>query len=203
MRSLYTMIGGLVAISGCGPDETVRVPGGPPTAAQLCTQTDAMTPSSVPSLPLARVIEGGGIGCFRVGDPVRSIGQPAHVIADTVVQGMEGMMERRLSVTIGGDTVIATVSNDTIRRIVITDQRFHTIDSLGVGTELDRLLAMPGAKALEGEGRLFVTVPTHCGLSFRLAAVRGSRGGTTDELVRAVLHRNTPVDQVLVVGCRP
>lgn len=204
VRALFTMIGGLVAISGCGPGETVPVPGDPPPAAQPHTTTDVTTPLSGPvPTPGYRVVDGGGIGCFRVGDPVSSIGTATPVIFDTVVQGMEGMMERQLRARIGGDTLMVTVSNDTIRRLVITNPRFHTTDSLGVGTELDRLLAVPGATVLEGEGRLFVTVPTHCGLSFRLAAIRDGRGGTTDELVRAVLQRNTPVDQVLIIGCRP
>ncbi len=211
VRPLLIMIGGLVAISGCRPGETVPVPGDQPPAAQPFTTTDATTPPFVPAPPLVvpapplgyRVVDGGGIGCFRVGDPVSSIGTATPVISDTVVQGMEGMMERQLRATIGGDTLMVTVSNETIRRLVVTNPRFRTTDSLGVGTELDRLLAVPGATALEGEGRLFVTVPTHCGLSFRLAAIREGRGGTTDELVRAVLQRNTPVDQVLIIGCRP
>ena len=183
----------LVACQARDANPPVADSTGPPVAA---------VPPSAPSAPLAyRVVDGGGIGCFRVGDPVSAIGANTPVISDTEVQGMEGMMERQLRVTIGGDTVIATVSQDTVRRLVIMSPRFHTSDSFGVGAELDRLLAVPGATALEGEGRLFVTVPTHCGLSFRLAAIREGRGGTTDELVRAVLQRNTPVDQVLVFGC--
>lgn len=156
---------------------------------------------STPPVPTVPAMSGDGVGCFQVGMTVARALAECPAFADTIVQGPEGMMVRELRTGVHDGGLVARADRDTVRRVLVTDSRWRTADSLGVGTELDRLLAQPGATAIEGEGRLFVTLPGHCGLSFRLDARRGAAVESIDELVRTVLQRNTVVDQVLVFGC--
>lgn len=181
--------------AGCQPSAD-RAAG--PDAAR--PESLSATEESPPASPM--VLSGAGVGCVRIGDAVATLRASCDVVSDTTVPGPEGMTQRVLVVRVGAGTLPVTVADDSIYRAVVTDPAIRTADSLGVGSELDDLLARPGATAIEGEGRLFVTLPSHCGLSFRLAALRDGRAGSTDELVRTVLPRNTAVDEVLVIGCR-
>lgn len=181
--------------------------------ALACSPADAppVRDDSIPLEPVVTappsdttaVLSGRGVGCLRIGMRVSDVSVGCTVATDTVVPGPEGTQERELRIGVGPGLLAATVVADTVSRIVVTDPRWRTADSLGVGSELDDLLARDGARAIEGEGRLFVTLPSHCGLSFRLDARRGTFAGPVDELVRTSLQRNTPVDQVIVYGCAP
>jgi hypothetical protein len=73
----------------------------------------------------------------------------------------------------------------------------RTADSVGVGTP-GRALRRPGARVLAGEGAMFVTLPTHCGLSFRLRGVRFGRLSSP-----AQIPDTAGVDEVLAIGCGP
>ncbi len=161
----------------------------------------SLPPVAVDSTPTLPAMSGTGVGCFQIGMSVTNARAACPTLADTVVQGPEGMMVRELRSGPDEGGLVAWVEGDTVRRVLVTDPRWRTVDSLGVGTELDKLLALPGAAPIEGEGRLFLTAPSHCGLSFRLNAHRGAAVESIDELVRTVLQRNTLVDQVLVIGC--
>ncbi|MBA2292748.1 MAG: hypothetical protein H0W15_09885 [Gemmatimonadales bacterium] len=191
MARASTMFAAAAFLAACGAGDRDAAP------------VDSASPSVavVDSMPPIAVMSGNGVGCFQIGMSVPSASGACPALADTVVQGPEGMMVRELRSGADDGGLVAWIEADTVRRVVVTDLRWRTVDSLGVGTELDALLARPGATAIEGEGRLFVTLPTHCGLSFRLAARRGAAVESIDELVRTVLQRNTLVDQVLVFGC--
>lgn len=191
MARVSTMFAAAAFLSACGAGERDPTP-----------LDSAFPPVAVAdSMPPIAVMSGNGVGCFQIGMSVPSASGACPALADTVVQGPEGMMVRELRSGADDDGLVAWIDADTVRRVVVTDLRWRTVDSLGVGTELDVLLARPGATAVEGEGRLFVTLPTHCGISFRLDARRGAAVEPIDELVRTVLQRNTLVDQVLVFGC--
>jgi hypothetical protein len=148
-------------------------------------------------------IENAGVGCLRIGAPATDVHHPCRVVSDTTKLGAEGMPERRIvAIVPPDDTLSATIADDSVWRIEVTSGTILTADSLGVGTPLRRLLAEPGARALEGEGRIFITVPRHCGLSFQLAAVRpDSELARPIDVVVRHLPPTTPVSRVLVVGC--
>ncbi len=161
----------------------------------------SLPPVAIDSTPAIQAMSGAGVGCFQIGMSAASARDACPVLVDTVVPGPEGMMVRELRTNSDSGGLVGWVVGDTVRSVMVTDPRWRTADSLGVGTELDELLARPGATAIEGEGRLFVTIPSQCGLSFRLDAHRGAAVESIDELVRSVLQRNTLVDKVLVIGC--
>jgi hypothetical protein len=183
----------LAAVSvACGsPREPERRDSAPSAPAGSTTAPVSMHPP---------ILSGKGIGCARIGDSVATLRRSCNVLSDTVVQGAEGMPERLLIVRIHGASVTATPFDDVIGRIVVADSTLRTGDGLGVGSTLAELLARPGVGTIEGEGRVFVTIPAHCGLSFQLAARRDGRGGTTRDVVFA-FPRATVVERVLIFGC--
>lgn len=148
------------------------------------------------------IISNSSAGCLRIGAAVADLGGRCRVLYDRVGPGLEGMPERRIAVMGGTDTLEATVVNDSIWRIDVLSESFRTSDSLGVGTSVARLLSEPAARGIQGEGRLFVVRPDHCGLSFELAATAPDSiaGRPADDIVR-MLPPETPVRRVLVIGC--
>lgn len=144
-----------------------------------------------------------GIGELLIGRSANDIRRACTVLRDTVEQGAEAIAQRLLAVDAGRDTLIALVDGEKIWRIEVNGSAFRTIESIGVGTRLHRLLDHDGVKASEGEGLLYVTLPSHCGLSFRISHVPED-DEHRDTWTRSDLERlssATVVDQVLIVGC--
>jgi hypothetical protein len=124
------------------------------------------------------------------------------VVRDTTALRGEGESARVIEVVVGGDTVEAEVVEGRIWRIGIVSPVFRTSDSLGVGTRLPVLLAQQGLRPLSGEGRVFVTMESHCGLSFQLSIADTGRAAgrwTVEELRR--LPDVIDVTRVLIIGC--
>lgn len=150
-----------------------------------------------------RTVTGAGIGALRIGATVDSVRTQCMVARDTVVMGVEGSPGRIVAVAFGVDTIQAEVVDGRVWRIDVGRAGFTTADSLGVGSTLGELLRYPGATAAAGEGKLFVLLRDHCGLSFRLATRPGdlARAGYDEAGLRA-LPSTTLVDRILIVGCR-
>jgi hypothetical protein len=148
------------------------------------------------------VLDGGGVGALRIGALVDSVRARCALVRDTTELRAEGLPVRVIAVAVSGDTVEAEVDSGRVWRIETTRPTLRTADSLGVGTPLARLLALPGAHGLSGEGAVFVVSPARCGLSFQLSGVGSAapRGGWTAAALRR-LPPSTAVSRVLVVGC--
>jgi hypothetical protein len=113
----------------------------------------------------------------------------------------EGQPERILVVAFGSDSAIVEVDSTHVWRIGVRSPHFRTLDSLGVGTSLGRLLALHGGvQGLTGEGGLFLLAEARCGLSFQLSAAAAS-GGDWQRARLRTLPDSTRVTRVLVVGC--
>lgn len=165
-------------------------------ADQVAVDTSAAAAPRRPSCAVdARtVLDGEGIGRLRIGTRVDEIAGACDVVRDTIAPDIEGMPERTLLVALGADSVRAVIVDDRLWRLHVGTPRFRTADSLGVGTPARELARREGARLLAGEGRVFITVPTHCGLSFRI-------GGVKPPATLATLPADARVDEVLVVGC--
>jgi hypothetical protein len=141
-------------------------------------------------------LTGDGIGALRVGTQVENVARACRVTRDATGPGPEGTTERRIVVDLGRDSVSAVVDSGRVWRVHVRTPAFRTADSLGVGTP-GRALRRSGAQVLAGEGKYFVRLPSHCGLSFRLRGVEFGRVATP-----AQIPDTAAVDEVLAVGCR-
>ena len=109
---------------------------------------------------------------------------------------------RVLAVAFGMDTIEAEVDSGRVWRIVLSQPRFRTIDSLGVGTSIARLLALPGVHGVIGEGALYLASPVHCGVSFRVTdPVDDSPASDWTLPMLKRLPAATVVTAVLISGC--
>ena len=141
-------------------------------------------------------LTGDGIGDLRVGAPVEEVSRSCRVLSDAIVPGVEGISERLLLVDLGRDTVRAVVTEGRIGRVHVRGRAYRAADSLGVGTPASAL-RRPGARVLTGEGTVFVALPGHCGLSFRIRGVPPGRASSPEQIPDTAL-----VDEVLAFGCR-
>ena len=88
------------------------------------------------------VITDEGIGELRIGATVESVRQKCDVVRDTTLIAAEGMPARKLAVVFSRDTVEAEIVDGRVWRIAVLAPRLRTADSLGVGTNLARLLQL-------------------------------------------------------------
>ena len=145
----------------------------------------------------------GGVGVLRIGVSVDEVRERCTVVRDTTVLDNEGMPVRWLVVSLRGDTAVAEIVADSVWRLRLTTPRFRTSAGLGVGTRISELAAMTGARALVGEGEIYVTVPGSCGVSHRIAGADFARvaGARSPELAMAALPEAANVDLLLVMDC--
>jgi hypothetical protein len=140
-------------------------------------------------------LTGEGIGALRVGATVDEVGRACRILRDTTGLRAAAMPERTILVDLGRDSVLAVIVADRVWRVHVPSPRFRTADSLGVGTPASAL-RRPAAEVLAGEGAVFVRLPSHCGLSFRLRGATLGRVSTPAQIPDSAV-----VDEVLAVGC--
>ncbi len=157
------------------------------------------SPSAPPSPPTA--ISGRGVGCLAIGFPLAALPPECRIVGDRIVPGPEGSQERRVDVVVGADTVAATVVGDSIWRLDVVSRTLRTHDGLGVGSPAAELLARAGSRIIGGEGRLFVTLPDECGLSFEVGAVPRELLALPPERAAERMPDTATIERVLVFGC--
>jgi hypothetical protein len=151
-----------------------------------------------------KTITSNAVGTLRIGLSVDSVKSICRVARDTTMRGLEGMMERRLVVSFGGDALDAEIVDGRVWRLDIRSPAFRTTDSLGVGSPIGNLSRLGRIRGLVGEGVLVVVSPDRCGLSFVLSGgIPATRGRNWDSAALAKLPRSTTVERVYVVGCSP
>lgn len=193
MRSTFSHLIALACLVACDK-------GAPPPP----VTSGARAPATLGSLCADSVVTGQGIGALRIGVTVADIAKSCRILRDTVELAEEGLPSRLLTVDLGHDTLTAEVDSGRVWRIRILQTRFRTVDSLGVGTSLARLLTMPGVQGLVGENALYVVAPGRCGLSFRITDPPGA--APKQEWSPADLRglpSSTRVTEILIVGCHP
>ncbi|HEU4827570.1 MAG TPA: hypothetical protein VFT04_00100 [Gemmatimonadales bacterium] len=158
----------------------------------------AREPAVPPPVP---VVEGDGIGCLRIGASLAGLPAECRILTDRTIPGPEGMPERRVEILVGSDTVPVTVVGDSLWRAELTAPGLRTADGLAVGSSASELLARPGSRVIGGEGRLFVTLADHCGMSFELGGVPREVLGLPPEAAAERIPPGTRVSRILVFGC--
>ena len=143
-----------------------------------------------------------GVGPVRVGDPRDMVRSRCLVLSDSTAQDGEGGMRGTVVVGVNGSPLEVEVADGRVYRLTVVDTLFRTMDGLGPGTPVTRLLDLPGALVLEGVHDLSIVVSAHCGLYFRIpkpAAI--PENGRWNDIVRA-MPAGTSVERVVVHGCR-
>lgn len=97
-----------------------------------------------------------GLDALTIGSSVSGVTRACRVVHDTLELGSEAMLEHRVYVQFGSDTVVATVDRGRIWRIAVETPSLRTSDSLSVGSTLGTILASGKATGLVGEGSLFL-----------------------------------------------
>lgn len=197
----------LIGAIGCG-QKSERAPSatGTPGASSATPPATSSTPSAATRVLSCgeAIIRGEGIGLLRIGASVDSVRRHCVVVRDTTVLGAEGMPARKMAIAVAADTVEAEIVDNRVWRLAVLSPHLRTTDSLGVGTPLSRFLAMKKPRAFMGEGEVFLMLPSHCGLSFRLADMGSGRPRAEyDSAALARLPKKAHVSEVLVFGCRP
>ena len=177
----------------------------PATSDSGATSKDVVVPSG----PAAesdgcgdRTIREASVGKIAIGDPVSAV-RRCHVVRDTVVAAGEGSRIRTLFVALAADTVAAEIVDGRVWRIAVSSPGIRTVDSLGVGTSLRRLLQVSEPRGASGEGRMFVLSPNHCGQSFEISHFGPMPRGGWTRAALAKLPETTHVIGVLVNSCHP
>src|SRR5215831_18304537 len=167
------MLAALVLAVGCGHGEVSHVP-----------DTTATRAADVQ-------LSGDRVGPIPVIATSATLARFARVVRDTEELGEEGIPESVFVLVLRNDTVRAVHDSGLIYRLDVDSPTFRTLDSLGVGTTLARLLREPGVYAGTGEGAVYVGTPHHCGMSFRLSE-SGGLGDTPRDSIGAAELRQLP-----------
>lgn len=196
----------LIGAIGCG-QKSEPPPSATATSGASATQSATSATPAVETRVLGcgeAIVRGEGIGKLRIGASVDSVRRVCVVIRDTTVRGAEGMPARKMAIAVGADTIEAEIVDNKIWRLAVLSPHLRTPDSLGVGTPLSRFLRMKKPRAFMGEGEVFLMLPSHCGLSFRLADMGPGRPRREyDSAALAKLPKKAHVSEVLVFGCQP
>lgn len=190
----------LVMLLGCGVNSNDLNRDTRSSKAGVSIHADSLNCSVTPQT----IITGAGIGDVRIGQSIGQVRRLCDVRLDTTVIGTEGLPERIAHIHFLGDSIEVTVDNDRVWRIFINSPLFQTSDSLGVGTQVSRLLRSRGSiTGLEGEGALYLLLSEHCGMNFRLAydiADNEHKENWTQHDLQSI-PSDVFVDQILIVGC--
>lgn len=141
-------------------------------------------------------LEGGAVGTIAVGTPAEDLRSRCTVIRDTTLN-LEGEPQPALLVELGSDTVIAEIVSGMVWRLRVLTPGLRTADSIGIGTPAARLAERPGVTMATGEGRHFLLMPEHCGLSF---GIRGLPDRATDRSRSWTVERIRDLPDTVRIG---
>jgi hypothetical protein len=141
-----------------------------------------------------------GIGVLRIGTSLDAVLANCTVVSEQAAAIDAPMI---VNVDLGRDTAAVEFVNSVLRRITLHHQSYRTVDSLGVGTHITRLLNMKNSTGITERGRLYAVAPAYCGLRFMLADPAPS--APSAQSGRAALRRlsgETRTRELEIVGCQ-
>ena len=176
-------------------------PASPDTASTIASTTSKQPQDYRCGIRNSAVLTSLGVGNLQIGRTIAVVKQTCRVIRDEDEMSSGGR-ERIVTVMIGDDPVRVTVGDGLVSRIALRSPRFETRDGLHIGTTLSRLTARGGVHLLEGEDGLYVTLASHCGLSFRFSIPSRETPGKAWTVAHVVQRHGAAVaDRILVTRC--
>jgi hypothetical protein len=207
----------VAAVIGCSPkaDAKTAVPevavdtGTSESVAPEPAPVVAVPVVEAPVAPMRRscddyTIRESGVGAMEVGDPHDTFRTACIVMHDsTATDAGDGTVAGTVVVGVNGAPVEVQIADGRVYRVTVTSPLFRTVDGLGPGVPVVRMLDWPGAVVLEGVHDLSIVVGAHCGLYFRITkpATLPVEIARWTDIVRA-MPPDTPVERVVVHGCR-
>lgn len=144
-------------------------------------------------------VSDSGVSQVIIGRSIDELKTKCRVVADSIEADAEAMPQRVVYVAIGTDTTRVIIDDRAVFRLEITSPTLRTAAGTGVGS---RIAELAGGKVLEGDGRLYATIPKHCGLSFRLSHIPTAQQLAVGVPAATDLPDSVRIDQVLVTGCQ-
>lgn len=148
--------------------------------------------------PGSRVSE-DGIGVLRIGTTLDAVLASCAMLSERPAVADTPMTAR---IDLGLDTAATEFVGGVLRRITLHHHAYRTVDSLGVGTSIGRLLTLRSAAGVTERNRLYAVSPAYCGLRFMVAQpaprLPSAQSG------RAALRRlpgETKTLELEIVGC--
>ncbi|MFN2601367.1 MAG: hypothetical protein ABR582_01280 [Gemmatimonadaceae bacterium] len=171
------------------------------TASTVASTASKQRPDYRCGMSKAPVLTSLGAGNLEIGRTIAVVKETCRVIRDEDEMNEAGR-ERILTVMIGDDPIRVTVLDGLVWRISVRSPRFETRDGLRVGTTLSRLTSRGGVRLFEGEDGLYVTLASHCGLSFRFGIPSRENPGKAWTVAHVVQrHGSAVADRILVTRC--
>lgn len=208
----YALMIALVLAGCAGEPAADRAEGGPPHGdTTLAPDPSGGIPGDAPPAePQASCgitsdteLAGEGIGAFAIGSAAARLRADCPAATESTILDVEGMEQRVIDLERTEGMIRAVIVDDAVWRVHVTDPSVATAGGVSVGSTLGDLLGHDGARGMMGEGKLYVALPDHCGMSFRLDTAPGDiarAGDWTNERLRE-LPASTAVDEILAFGC--
>lgn len=142
----------------------------------------ATAPANQPVIGGHAIIRPGKVGPLKLGAWRRPVMSFVYAVGATAGPAGEDMIVVR---GVGNDTLTLAFVDDTLRRVQITRPGAHTMDGLGVGTEMSAIAAEPGV-VISGTrtGTRVATLPRYCGMQFRSDSASPPPARVTEIVVR-------------------
>lgn len=143
------------------------------------------------------------VASVSIGQNADSLKRACSSVRDTIIEDGEAIARRHLFVAVAHDTLDVTVDSGRVANITVHSAELWTRDSLAVGDPIDRLLDAGAATATEGEDAVYVTISSHCGMSFLLdyAIPEAAHRRTWSAKDLRTLPSGVRVREINVFGC--
>lgn len=184
-----------VAFAGCGGKGGTGRQGSPGTAAAHESPELASNDGAIIVNDHA-IIRQGAVGPLRVNEWRRPVMSFVYVVSARAGRDSEAIIVVR---GIGKDTVTLALSNDTLRRILVTRPGARTMDGIQVGTPFATIANRPDATtAIRGTARV-ASLKGMCGVRF----ATDSAALSPDSIVKTASRGADTIRAIGVEPCPP
>ena len=140
-----------------------------------------------------------GLGVLRIGTSFDAVRSSCAVISERGGANDAPMTAR---IDLGADTATTEFVSGVLRRITLPHSTYRTVDSLGVGTGVSKLISLRQGVGITERKRPYAATPAYCGLRFMLVDPAPAKPSVQSG--RAALRRlsgETRTRELEIVGC--
>lgn len=170
-----------------------------PSAAGLVKRADE--PDDCSGEP---TLTGEGVGIIRVGAGQRVLQKACPAGRVKSVLDDEANPEKVFAVRIRNAPVKATIADGRVWSVVVEGAGLTTPDKIGVGSSLADLRKVGKVTGTQGEGGVYASSSSHCGMSFELSYQPKDGEDHSDWTAAEVarLPANSKITRIVMFGCK-